>query len=83
VVAERMFWGCVPITTKVSMVPEMVANGERGFLVQPEVNEIAAKTAFSRMNPEVYNNISERAMTWSRQFALEKFEWEISKLLSQ
>jgi glycosyltransferase involved in cell wall biosynthesis len=78
-----MFWGCVPITTKVSMVPEMAANGERGFLVQPEVNEVVAKIAFLRMNPKIYNGMSERAMTWSQQFTLEKFKFEISKLLMQ
>src|SRR5690606_18730604 len=33
VIAEAMFWGCVPVGTKVSCVPHMLDHGNRGILL--------------------------------------------------
>ena len=46
VVAEAMFWGCVPIVTKISCVPWMLGNGQRGLLIEMDrdrdVNKVLA-----------------------------------------
>ncbi len=80
-VAEAMFWGCLPITSKVSCIPYMLANGERGALVNPNIDEIVAVIENYLQHPEKYNLQSINAMQWSRQFTLEKFEEGIGKLL--
>lgn len=81
VVAEAMFWGCLPITSKVSCIPYMLANGERGALVNANADEIVAVVEAYLQHPEKYNEQSKKAMQWSRQFTLEKFEEEIGKVI--
>ncbi|MHB1197091.1 MAG: glycosyltransferase [Lutibacter sp.] len=80
-VAEAMFWGCLPITGKVSCIPYMLANGERGALVNANADEIVAVIENYLQHPEIYNQQATNAMQWSRQFTMEKFEEEIGKLL--
>ncbi|MBK5208204.1 MAG: glycosyltransferase family 4 protein [Flavobacteriaceae bacterium] len=81
VVAEAMFWGCLPITSKVSCIPYMLANGERGALVNANADEIVAVVAAYLQHPEKYVEQTKKAMEWSRQFTMEKFDYEIGKLL--
>jgi glycosyltransferase involved in cell wall biosynthesis len=80
-VAEAMFWGCLPITSKVSCIPYMLANGERGALVNPNAGEIVSVIENYLHHPEKYDQQAIKAMDWSRQFTMEKFEEEIGKLL--
>ncbi len=81
VVAESMFWGCLPITTKVSCVPEMVANGLRGSLVSDN-QEVISKTIESWIkNEDAYKKAITEAKNWSRQFTLEAFEEKIKELI--
>ncbi|MCR9183718.1 MAG: glycosyltransferase, partial [Flavobacteriaceae bacterium] len=35
--AEGMFWGCIPLATPVSCVPEMLGQGERGVLLTKQL----------------------------------------------
>jgi glycosyltransferase involved in cell wall biosynthesis len=81
VVAESMFWGCVPITTAVSCVPEMVGNGSRGTLVTNNESEIVEAIEKYLQDEPAYRKASINGMQWSRQFTLEKFENDIKKLL--
>jgi glycosyltransferase involved in cell wall biosynthesis len=80
-VAEAMFWGCLPLTTKVSCVPYMIGNGERGDLVGKDVQEIGIRIGQYLQNREAYTQKAQLAIDWSRQFTLEKFESEIKKLI--
>lgn len=81
VVAESMFWACLPVTTPVSCVPQMIGNGERGELVEKEVDEIAKRVILLIENPETFNQKCLAARDWSQMYTLEKFETEIQKLL--
>lgn len=81
-VAEAMFWGCLPITSKISCIPFMLANGERGALVNPNTNEIVAVIENYLQHPETYNQQAMKAIQWSRQFTMERFEKEIGKIMS-
>jgi glycosyltransferase involved in cell wall biosynthesis len=81
-VAESMFWGCLPLTSAVSCVPEMIGHGERGDLIEPIVNLIVEKINFYLQNPAQYNIKCSCAMNWSREFTLEKFENEIKLFLN-
>jgi glycosyltransferase involved in cell wall biosynthesis len=80
-VAEAMFWGCLPITSKVSCIPHMLANGKRGALVNANADEIVAVVEDYLQHPEKYVAQSKKAMEWSRQFTMEKFEEGIGKVM--
>lgn len=81
VVAEAMFWACIPFATAVSCVPEMLGAGERGFLLtkNPTHDVAALKTLLEDKNK--LSTKSKAAQTWSQTFTLEKFEAEIKKLV--
>ena len=81
VVAEAMFWGCLPITTAVSCVPEMVGHGSRGDLIPPDAGAIAAVMEEYIALPESYQTKAIQAMAWSREYTLERFENAIKKYL--
>nr|WP_240665768.1 glycosyltransferase [Lutibacter sp. HS1-25] len=81
VVAEAMFWACVPITSSVSCIPSMLDFGKRGSIVNADANEIISAIETYLQNPSIYKEQAQKAMDWSRQYTLEKFEEEIGKLL--
>jgi glycosyltransferase involved in cell wall biosynthesis len=81
VVAEAMFWKCLPISTKVSCIPEMLDNGERGSIVSPSLDEITNEITFYIKNPAIYNDKVLKAYNWSRTYTLDKFEESIKKIL--
>jgi glycosyltransferase involved in cell wall biosynthesis len=83
VVAEAMFWGCLPISSSVSCVPYMLHYGERGTLVSADINE---KNIFNIIKTYIQDEKSYQekvlqAQNWSHKYTLEKFELEIKKLL--
>lgn len=80
-VAEAMFWACLPITTRVSCVPDMIGHGSRGVLVNPEASQIVDSVKALLKMPKEYEQKAERAMDWSRAYTLEKFQLEIKNLL--
>lgn len=81
VVAEAMFWGCVPLTSAVSCVPQMLERGERGDLVQSSAKQVGDLIESYLNQPEQYHQKSRKAMEWSNQFTLERFQEEIKSLL--
>lgn len=82
VVAEGMFWGCLPIATKVSCVPTMLDKGNRGVLLSLNLTEDYKAIETLIMNQELYQDKVHNAILWSRQFTMDAFENEI-KLLVQ
>lgn len=81
VVAEAMFWGCVPIASPVSCVSYMMGNGSRGVILQEELNQDVDQIEAVICKQEVYQKMASEGQTWSRQFTTDKFEAEIKKLL--
>ncbi|EAZ96230.1 LPS biosynthesis protein [Flavobacteria bacterium BAL38] len=81
VVAEAMFWGCVPIVSQVSCVPYMLGYGERGIQLKEQLEADVSKV-MSVLNDELlYQKMALEGQNWSRQFTTDKFEGEIKKLL--
>jgi glycosyltransferase involved in cell wall biosynthesis len=82
-VAEGMFWGCVPLATKVSCVPYMLDYENRGIFL--EINlENDAKALTSILENEVhFQSKSNLAAVWSNHYTLEFFESEIKKLIQK
>lgn len=81
VVAESMFWGCVPITTAVSCVPYMLGDGRRGAVIAPDLDSACIAITRYVNDPGFYNEHSRSGAEWSRQFTLEEFERKIVSLL--
>lgn len=82
-IAEGMFWGCVPIATPVSCVPDMLDYGNRGLLLQMDVDKDAAAIIALLNDAMDYQNKSSEAVNWSGKYTLEHFETEIKKLLQK
>ena len=81
VVAEAMFWACVPVVSKVSCVPYMLGYGERGIQLKEQLQTDVSQV-MSVLNDELcYQKMASEGQNWSRQFTTDKFEIEIKKLL--
>lgn len=80
-IAEGMFWGCVPIATKVSCVPYMLDNGNRGVLLD-RCLEVDVEQLITLINNKIeYNRQQIESAQWSRIYTIEVFEEGIKKLL--
>uniref|UniRef100_UPI004047E908 glycosyltransferase family 4 protein n=1 Tax=Mariniflexile sp. TaxID=1979402 RepID=UPI004047E908 len=80
-IAEAMFYGAIPIATKISCVPKMLDNGHRGILIEPEVNMAVEKIEDALKHKDL-KQMSKLASNWSQTFTLEYFESEIKKLIA-
>ena len=80
-IAEGMFWGCVPLASSVSCVPDMLDNGNRGMLLQIDLEKDTMQLCALINHPDDFEKKSKLAMQWSGKFTLERFETEIHKLL--
>lgn len=81
VIAEGMFWGCLPIASKVSCVPNMLENGNRGLLLDLKINSDVAQIETILKDSNLYQDKANKAILWSRQFTMDAFESEIKMLL--
>jgi len=81
VVAESMWWGCLPVTTAVSCVPQMLGNETRGSLIEANSAKAVAAIKLYMDNPNLYYEKVTTAMNWSRNYTIEKFEAAIRLLL--
>lgn len=80
-VAEGMFWGCVPITTKISCVPFMVDNGKRGILLDMHLDKDFQQIENLLSNKSLFDFKSEVALNWSRKYTVDIFQEEIKRLV--
>lgn len=81
VIAEAMFWGCLPIATSVSCVPNMLDSSKRGILLNEKLETDVATIGSLLSNQDEYNKKIKRAINWSRQFTIDKFDQEIKNIL--
>lgn len=81
VVAEAMFWGCIPVVTPISCVPDMLNYGTRGVLLNENLQEDVGKLIKVINDFEIYNKISSEGQLWSQKYTLDYFENEIKKIL--
>lgn len=82
VVAEALFWGCIPVVTPISCVPNMLAHGARGCLLSLEIGNDVAQLMTLVQDEKRYNQMRENGWLWSRQYTTDAFENEI-KLIMQ
>lgn len=81
VVAEAMFWGCIPIVTAISCVPWMLDQGKRGILLSTELEE-DVNTLLEHIEASgKRHQMAIEAKKWSQQYTLDAFENEIEGFL--
>ena len=81
VVAESMFWGCVPLAIPTSVVPQMLDQGKRGLLLTGNLEvDIDNITSILKDNA-LYQQKATAALAWSQKYTLDVFEEEIKKLI--
>ena len=81
VVAEAMFWGCVPIATPISCIPTMLNQGKRGLLLTMDIKNDVQQFRNIIDQKTVYQSKATHAAIWSRQYTVDYFEAEIRKLV--
>ena len=81
VVAEGMFWGCVPLVTKISCIPYMIKDGERGVVLTMDLKNDVHNIQQLIQNTNEYELMSQKGQDWSRKYTLDYFEQEIKLLL--
>ena len=82
-VAEAMFWGCVPLSTNVSCVNNMIDNENRGLLLNLNLENDAHKINFLLENHDIYQHKSLAAASWSQSYTTDLFENEVKKMLQR
>ncbi len=80
-IAEAMFFGVIPIATKISCVSNMLDYGVRGILIEPELVEATSSINKVLNDFSLLETMSRKASIWSQSYTLDVFEEEISKLL--
>lgn len=80
-IAEAMFFGCIPVVTKISCVPYMLDYGKRGVLIPSELESATNKLIKAIENKAELKLQSEAALKWSQHYTLDLFENEIEKLI--
>jgi glycosyltransferase involved in cell wall biosynthesis len=81
--AEGMFWGCVPIATVVSCIPFMLDRGERGVLLQMNLEQDVLQLERVITNKKSFETLRVKALNWSRGYTLDMFDSEIKKILAK
>lgn len=81
VVAEAMFWGCVPLVSKISCVPNMLGDGKRGVLMEMDIEKDVGQVESLLKVQTDYFKKSKSAEDWSRKYTLDVFESEIKKMM--
>jgi len=82
-VAEGMFWGCVPLATKVSCVPFMLDYGNRGVLLEIDFEKDVTQIENLFLDQKSFFDKSNSSRIWSQQYTIDVFETEIKKLLGK
>jgi len=83
VVAESMFWGCLPISSAVSCVPFMLDHGNRGSLIDIDIENDTAQIEILLQDQAEYNHKVAACIDWSRKYTLDLFENQIKALMQQ
>lgn len=81
VIAEGMFWGAVPIVKPVSCVPFMVDYGNRGILLESDLEKDTSQIQKLINDRNSFDVMSKNAASWSREYTVEEFEAQIKRLL--
>lgn len=81
VVAEAMFWGCLPIAAPVSCVNDMLDTGKRGIILHLDLVSDYNSILQILQNQNQYIKMTQNALNWSREYTIDFFESEVARIL--
>lgn len=81
-IAEAMFFGTIPIATKISCVPYMLDYGNRGILIESKLKPAVDNIILELNEVKELQLKAEKAIKWSQYYTLDLFENEIFKLIN-
>lgn len=83
-IAEGMFFGAIPISTKISCLPWILDYGKRGILIEPNLDTAVASIikVFGKGN-KYLNEVSKNAQEWSQHYTTDRLEKEIEKVIKE
>jgi glycosyltransferase involved in cell wall biosynthesis len=81
--AEGMFWGCVPIATPVSCVPFMLDYGNRGVLLEMNLDQDLEQLEVVLNNEMDFDAKRQKVSDWSRKYTLDVIDSAIKKMLAK
>jgi glycosyltransferase involved in cell wall biosynthesis len=81
-IAEGMFFGAIPISTKISCLPWILDFGNRGILIEPDCeNAVKSISSILDKGENYLNDMSKKAQDWSLQYTVDRLEGEIKKIV--
>ena len=80
-ITEGMFWGSIPLASKVSCIPFLLDYGNRGVLLTMDLEKDMSQMEILLNNEADYQNRRKNAAEWSRKYTLDFFEQEVEKLI--
>lgn len=80
-IAEGMFFGAIPISTKISCLEWMLNYGKRGILIEPDLYKAVQEIEKHLEQKQQLNAIAENALNWSQQYTLDTLEEAIKSQL--
>ncbi|SHG92419.1 glycosyltransferase family 4 protein [Flavobacterium defluvii] len=81
-IAEGMFWGCIPLATSVSCVPFMLDYGNRGVMLEKDLEKDIHQIEKILLNKNILEAKKESTMQWSQKYTTDLFDSEIKKILT-
>ena len=82
--AEGMFFGAIPISTDVSCVSFMLDDGNRGIMIEPNLDKAADVIYNVAQKEDSYLiSMARKAQEWSHQFTLERLEQDIKEIIKE
>jgi glycosyltransferase involved in cell wall biosynthesis len=83
-IAEGMFFGAIPISTKISCLPWILDFGKRGILIESDIDE-AESLIYEELNrgSDHLNALSKNAQEWSQQYTVNRLEKEIERIVKE
>ncbi|MFC0605113.1 glycosyltransferase [Winogradskyella pulchriflava] len=83
-IAEGMFFGAIPISTKISCLPWILGFGNRGILIEANLKSAVDEiTNELQKGNEYLNEMSKQAYDWSQQYTVNRLTAEIQKVIEQ
>ncbi|MEO1033861.1 MAG: glycosyltransferase family 4 protein [Bacteroidota bacterium] len=83
-IAEGMFFGAIPISTKISCLPWILDWGKRGILIDADL-DAATETIVEELKKGDTHlaSLSKSALEWSQEYTVDRLEKEIDKVLNR
>ena len=79
-IAEGMFYGAIPISTRISCLEWILGEGQRGILIDTNLED-AVKEIMKALNEANLHDMSKEALDWAQQYTLERLNLEMQKTL--